>query len=89
MAREISAIYHVTRDDPPILMAYGVPLQQLPPPKDTPRGDLIPNPAFGPLLKVKLDEVGIENYLYHGGNRAPDDAEEEFILDHFFPGRRE
>ncbi len=86
-AREISAIYHVTRDDPPILMTYGIPLEPLPLPKDTPRGELIHNPAFGLLLKEKLDEVGIESYLYHGGNKMPDDAEEKFILDHFFPAR--
>ncbi len=83
-AREISAIYHVTKDDPPILMHYGIPLKELPLPKDTPRGELIHNPAFGLLLKEKLDEVGIENYLYHGGNKLPPDAEEKFVLKHFF-----
>lgn len=83
-AREISAIYHVTKDDPPILMTYGFPLKELPLPKDTPKGELIHNPAFGLLLKEKLDEVGIENYLYHGGNKAPPDAQEKFILKHFF-----
>ena len=82
-AREISAIYHVTKDDPPILMTYGLPLKQLPLPKDTPRGELIHNPAFGLLLKEKLDEAGIENYFYHGGNKAPAGAEERFILSHF------
>ncbi len=83
-AREISAIYHVTKDDPPILMTYGIPLQKLPLAKDTPRGELIHNPAFGLLLKEKLDEVGIENYFYHGGNKAPADAQEKFVLKHFF-----
>lgn len=83
-AREISAIYHVTKDDPPILMTYGLPLKALPLPKDTPRGELIHNPAFGLLLKEKLDELGIENYLYHGGNKAPPDAQEKFVLKHFF-----
>jgi acetyl esterase len=84
-AREISAIYHVTKDDPPILMTYGLPLKPLPLAKETPRGELIHNPAFGLLLKEKLDEAGIENYFYHGGNRAPADAEEQFVLKHFFP----
>jgi acetyl esterase/lipase len=83
-ARELSAIYHVTKDDPPIFMTYGIALQELPLAKDTPRGDLIHNPAFGLLLKEKLDEVGIENHFYHGGSRAPPDAQEKFILKHFF-----
>jgi acetyl esterase/lipase len=82
-AREISAIYHVTKDDPPIFMTYGLPLKPLPLAKDTPRGELIHNPAFGLLLKEKLDEMGIENHFYHGGNRPPAGAEEEFILTHF------
>ena len=82
-AKEISAIYHVTKDDPPIFMTYGIALKPLPLAKDTPRGELIHNPAFGLLLKEKLDEVGIENYFYHGGNRPPPDAEEKFILKHF------
>jgi acetyl esterase/lipase len=83
-AKELSAIYHVTKDDPPIFMTYGIALQELPLPKNTPRGDLIHNPAFGLLLKEKLDEVGIENHFYHGGNRAPPDAQEKFVLKHFF-----
>ncbi|MCX7011031.1 MAG: alpha/beta hydrolase, partial [Candidatus Sumerlaeota bacterium] len=39
-AHELSAIYHVTKDDPPIFMTYGIALQPLPLPKDTPRGEL-------------------------------------------------
>jgi acetyl esterase/lipase len=83
-AREISAIYHVTKDDPPIFMTYGISLHDLPLPKDTPRGELIHNPAFGLLLKEKLDALGIENYFYHGGNKPPPEAQEKFILKHFF-----
>ena len=83
-AREISAIYHVTKDDPPIFMHYGTVLQPLPLPKDTPRGELIHNPAFGLLLKEKLDELGIENHFYHGGNKPSPEAQEKFIMKHFF-----
>lgn len=83
-AREISATYHVTPDDPPILMTYGSALQPLPLAKGTPIGELIHNPAFGLLLKEKLDEIGIENYLYHGGNKAPSHAQEDFVIVHFF-----
>ena len=83
-AREISAIYHVTKGDPPIFMHYGTALQPLPLPKDTPRGELIHNPAFGLLLKEKLDELGIENHFYHSGNKPPPEAQEKFIMKHFF-----
>jgi acetyl esterase/lipase len=83
-AREISAIYHVTKGDPPIFMHYGTALQPLPLAKDTPRGELIHNPAFGLLLKEKLDELGIENHFYHGGNKPPPEAQEKFIMKHFF-----
>ena len=84
-AHELSTIYHVTKDDPPIFMTYGIPLQPLPLPKNTPRGQLIHNPAFGLLFKEKLDEAGIENHFYHGGNKPPENAERDFILKHFFP----
>jgi hypothetical protein len=83
-SHELSAIYHVTKDDPPIFMMYGIPLRPLPLPKDTPRGELIHNPAFGLLFKEKLDALGIENHFYHGGNKPPPDAEQQFILQHFF-----
>ncbi|MCX7013330.1 MAG: hypothetical protein NTW86_12380, partial [Candidatus Sumerlaeota bacterium] len=86
-SHELSGIYHVTKDDPPIFMTYGIALQPLPLPKDTPRGELIHNPAFGLLFKEKLDELGIENYLYHGGNKPPENAERDFVLKHFFPER--
>ncbi len=84
-AHELSAIYHVTKDDPPIFMTYGFALKPLPLPKSTPHGELIHNPAFGLLFKEKLDALGIENQFYHGGNRPPPGAEQEFIVKHFFP----
>ena len=85
MAKEMSAIYHVTQDDPPIFMTYPFPLKPLPLPQDTPYDELVHNPAFGMLFKEKLDAVGIENYFYHGGNKPPPGAVEKFILAHFFP----
>ena len=84
-AHELSAIYHVTKDDPPIFMMYGIALQPLPLPKNTPRGELIHNPAFGLLFKEKLDALGIENHFSHGSNRPPPNAEQDFVLKHFFP----
>jgi|GEM_PF-416488 len=83
-ASEPSAKYQITKDDPPILMIYKMPLKQLASLKDTPKRELLHNPVFGQLLKQKLDAAGVESYLYHGGNKAPPDAEQKFILKHFF-----
>jgi pimeloyl-ACP methyl ester carboxylesterase len=88
-SRETSATYHITKDDPPILMTYTMPLKDIALLKNTPPRELIHNPAFGLLLKRKLDAAGVENYLYHGGNKAPTEAEQQFILKHFFPRKQE
>ncbi|MCX7012050.1 MAG: alpha/beta hydrolase, partial [Candidatus Sumerlaeota bacterium] len=80
-SRETS--YYIAKDDPPILMTYTMPLKDLALLKDTPTRELIHNPAFGLVLKQKLDAAGVENHLYHGGKRAPPDAELNFILKHF------
>jgi hypothetical protein len=65
-------------------MTYNMPLKELALLKNTPKRELIHNPVFGLLLKHKLDAAGVENYLYHGGNKAPPDAEQKFILKHLF-----
>lgn len=81
---ESSARYQISKDDPPILMIYNMPLKEFASLKDTPKRELLHNPIFGQLLKRKLDAAGVENYLYHGGNKAPPGAEQKFILKHFF-----
>ena len=36
------------------------------------------------VIAQKLDELGIENHFYHGGNKPPPEAQEKFITKHFF-----
>jgi acetyl esterase/lipase len=77
------AASQLAKDAPPILMIYTMPLNEHLSLRETPRRELIHNPIFGHLLKHKLDAAGIENYLYHGENKAPPDEAEKFILKHF------
>lgn len=56
---EGSAITHLTKDDPPLYMAYSEADGPLPP--DAKPGQGIHHPNFGRQLKAKMDELGIEN----------------------------
>lgn len=49
---EVSPIHHLTKDDPPVLQIYGVPV-------DSPATDAIHHPQFGKVLKDKMDALGI------------------------------
>ncbi len=49
---EVSPINHLTRDDPPVLQIYGVPV-------DSPATDAIHHPRFGKVLKDKMDALGL------------------------------
>jgi hypothetical protein len=58
---ESSAIYWLTKDDPPVFMVYNEPDGPLP--ADARPGQGIHHPNFGKLLKERMDELGIENVL--------------------------
>lgn len=60
---EVSAIKHVTRDDPPTFMFYGEADEPLPP--NAKPGQGIHHPIFGHKLKEKLDEAGIKSEYRH------------------------
>ncbi len=55
---EASPINHLTADDPPIFLYYPQRNQPLPP--NSTGGQHIHHPAFGGVLKAKMDELGIE-----------------------------
>lgn len=57
--RESAAITWLTADDPPVFMAYDEPDGPLP--DDARPGDGIHHPAFGRLLKERMDQLGVEN----------------------------
>lgn len=60
---EGSAITHLTKDDPPLLMYYSEADGPLP--ADAGPGRGIHHPNFGRQLKAKMDELGIENELVY------------------------
>jgi acetyl esterase len=59
---QVSAIRHVSENDPPIIMFYGEPDRDLPP--DAKPGQGIHHPRFAHHLAKALDKVGIK-YIYH------------------------
>lgn len=60
---EASAVTHLTKDDPPLIMHYSEPDGPLP--ADARAGQGIHHPNFGRQLKTKMDELGIENVFVH------------------------
>ncbi|MBA4017707.1 MAG: esterase [Pirellula sp.] len=81
---EVSAITHLTRDDPPLYMVYSE--ADGPIPADAPPGKGIHHPNFGRQLKKKMDELGIENvYVYTEHKQRLDESSRmlEFFQKHF------
>ena len=59
LARDASALSHVSADDPPLYLTYGGDLASAPLPADASFGKSIHHPMFGKLLKDKCDELGV------------------------------
>ncbi|NBV21401.1 MAG: alpha/beta hydrolase [Proteobacteria bacterium] len=72
---EVSPINHLTRDDPPVLQIYGVPV-------DSPVTDAIHHPRFGKVLKDKMDALGIPCGLVETV-RASENVIFEFVRTNF------
>jgi acetyl esterase/lipase len=62
---EVSAINHVTRDSPPVLLIYSRPLDT----KVTNQGIGIHHALFGKVLKEKMDELKVPCEVVAGGSR--------------------
>lgn len=60
---EVSAIKHLTKDDPPVIMFYSEADGPLPP--DARPGQGIHHPVFGQKLKAAMDALGIESVCHH------------------------
>ena len=78
---EVSALPHLTKDDPPAQLLYGSDM-------DTPirnQGVGIHHPRFGKVLKEKMDELGIECEVITRSDRTggPGGSTFEFIKKHF------
>ncbi|QDU40155.1 Carboxylesterase NlhH [Maioricimonas rarisocia] len=71
---EVSAITHLTADDPPVWMFYNEPNRPLP--ADARPGQGIHHPIFGLKLKAAMDELRIENVYRHASEfRGDRDAD--------------
>ena len=60
---EVSAIRHLTADDPPVYMLYSE--ADAPLPAGSRPGQGIHHPVFGHKLKAEMDRLGIENVYQH------------------------
>jgi acetyl esterase/lipase len=59
LARDASALFHLTADDPPVYASYGGTLTDAPLPADASHGKSIHHPMFGKLLKDRCEELGV------------------------------
>lgn len=82
---EASPITHVSPDDPPTFMHYGIPLGGTPLPPDADINLSIHHPEFGALLKEKLDAAGVENTLQSKDDGSDPNALFAFLLKHLKP----
>ena len=79
---EVSALPHLTKDDPPVLLTYSTTM-------DTPvtsQGIGIHHPKFGKALKDKMDSLGIECQVHTGVKPATEEWQKltmDFIKRHF------
>ncbi|MCA9053645.1 MAG: alpha/beta hydrolase fold domain-containing protein [Planctomycetaceae bacterium] len=64
---EVSAIKHLTADDPPVFMLYSE--ADAPLPADARPGQGIHHPIFGHKLKAEMDRLGIESRYVHTSER--------------------
>lgn len=84
LAHDASAIYFVTKDDPPVYLDYaGKSLQGAPLPDGTPQGVYIHHPKFGELFKQRYDALGLECEFHYKEHPARPNAALDFILKHF------
>lgn len=67
---EASAVTHASKDDPPVLLLYG-DMPPVPLPETADWGTVIHHPAFGTLLKEKLDALGVPCLFYYRGSPQP------------------
>lgn len=75
--KETSPWEQVSADDPPTLLIYTGPIDDVPLPPDASTGKSIHHAAFGKAMKEKLDAVGVENAFRHDFDPV---AEGDFIL---------
>jgi hypothetical protein len=79
---EVSAINHLTKDDPPVLLSYSRPIDT----EITSQGIGIHHPLFGKVLKEKMDELKIPCEVNAAGKRIDGGTPTrtiDFLKEHF------
>lgn len=67
---EMAAITHLSKDDPPAMLSYGLPNRDADPKEEL--NLVVHHPRFGIELKKKMDGLGIECVVqYREGDRGP------------------
>ncbi len=66
IAKEVSAINHVTKDDPPVLLTYRTPAGP-----EGIRRDPVHHPKFGLVLKERMDKLGVECIVLYPNHPDP------------------
>jgi len=82
MIRRASPITHATKDDPPMYLLYGTPLEGTPLPPNASVGTSIHHALFGKLVDDTYEELGIECLVRHRDHR-PEVSEIEFLKKEF------
>lgn len=80
--REVSIINHITPDDPPVYMSYGMaPDARIPEDPKKAQGWKIHHVNFGIALQEKLNAVGVESTLDYPGAEARYRSVVDFMID--------
>ncbi|TRX56593.1 alpha/beta hydrolase [Thalassomonas sp. M1454] len=83
MIKELSIINHISADDPPTFMSYGMkPDAKIPKKRKSVRGWAIHHVNFGLAMQEQLKKNGIEAHLTYPGNKTAFKNEVEFLLHH-------
>lgn len=83
LVNEMSIINHISTDDPPTFMSYGMkPDDQIPANKQKARGWSIHHVNFGIALEDKLRREGVEVILKYPQIKLPFENDVEFLIHH-------
>ena len=83
LVKELSVINHITPDDPPTFMTYGMkPDAPIPGDPKRVRGWSIHHVNFGIAMEKELNRAGVEVFLKYPGVQLPFNTDTEFLIHH-------
>jgi acetyl esterase/lipase len=83
LAEACAPIEHVSKDDPPIFLSYGVPDELN---NKTSLGAIVHHPRHGQLFKKQMDAFGIECHVVYPGGPEVELSSEQFLIKHLKRG---